>query len=229
LQQLQKLHSAQTNKNEEECVIYSIGSANSWGFEEEVFDKTNCRVETFDCTVDLKRIKIPARLEGRVRFHHICLSHSDYSYQGRKYVSWQTLHTITGLKTSPTFLKMDIEGYEFPVMISIVNSGVQLPLQIAMELHLERWEKGRGVFDRRVNSLELYSFASFLYRFGGYYLIDRNDNRNCPHCTELVLAKLDCRNFPLQRQYQQMFLNVSQQHHLFATAVDYSLKAPYYT
>jgi hypothetical protein len=133
-------HSAQTNKNEEKCVFYSIGSANSWGFEEEVLETTNCRV------------------------------------------------------------------HEFPVMISSVNSGLRLPLQIAMELHLEQWENDREVFDHRVNSLELYHL---LLRLNPLPL-QRVLKPHCPHCTKLVLTKLDCRNFPLQRQYQQMFLNVSQ-------------------
>jgi hypothetical protein len=36
---------------EEECVIYSIGSDDSWGFEEDMAKRTKCRIETFDCTV----------------------------------------------------------------------------------------------------------------------------------------------------------------------------------
>ena len=33
---------------------------------------------------------------------------------------------------------MDIEGFEYPVMQSIIDSGVALPLQISMEIHLRR-------------------------------------------------------------------------------------------
>ena len=28
--------------------------------------------------------------------------------------------------------------------------------------------------------------------FGGYYLVDRNDNPFCPLCTEVLLARLNC-------------------------------------
>jgi len=35
---------------------------------------------------------------------------------------------------------------------------------------------------------ELAAFADFLWRFGHYYLIDRNDNMACPACSELLLA-----------------------------------------
>ena len=29
-----------------------------------------------------------------------------------------------------------------------------------------------------------------MWRFGGYYLVDRNDNRFCSHCSELLLARV---------------------------------------
>ena len=34
------------------CVVVSLGSNGQWTFEEDIFARTGCRVEVFDCTVD---------------------------------------------------------------------------------------------------------------------------------------------------------------------------------
>lgn len=49
------------------CTIISIGSENKWEFETEMFARTPCRIETFDCTgVGLGWV-VPAALQSRVR------------------------------------------------------------------------------------------------------------------------------------------------------------------
>ncbi len=228
LQQLQQINQAATEQGRShECVIYSLGSGGTWGFEEEVLKKTNCRVETFDCTMH-KNYDAPPALRHRVRFHAICLSSSDYELNGRKFVSWPTLNKITGIANQPTFLKMDIEGYEFPVMKSIIDSGVMLPLQIAMEVHYERTIGGIIDF-RKANSLEVYSFANYLYKFGGYYLIDRHDNVACKHCTEVVFAKLNCENHPRPDNFREILLSSEGiEHDGFKKSLKQSLDAEYY-
>ena len=190
--------SIKTGNNE--CVIYSIGSNNQWGFEEAIFNRTNCIVETFDCTMD-KSIQPPAAIRSRVRLHPVCLSDSEYTTEnGRRYVTWERLHELTGLVKlgiSPTFLKIDVEGYEFPIMQSIIDSGKQLPLQIAMEMHYIRHEGGEIQYYRRVPSIEIYAFMNYLRKFGGYYILERRDHPICKSCVELLLAKLDCHNYAL--------------------------------
>eukprot|EP01040_Poterioochromonas_malhamensis_P013999 gene13999-15462_t len=228
LQQLQKINQAVSeNGKKPECVIYSIGSKGQWGFEESILAKTECRVETFDCTM-AKDYQLPAHLKGRVRFHPICLADSDYEIDDRRYVSWTTLNKITGVATQPSFLKMDIEGYEYPVLKSIVDSGVFLPLQIAVEIHIIRVTNGKWDL-RRANSLELYSFMNYLYKFGGYYLIDRHDNVLCKSCTEVVLAKLNCENFPRPDNYKEILMSSEDlQHAGFKNSLKDSLAAKYY-
>eukprot|EP01040_Poterioochromonas_malhamensis_P005459 gene5459-5859_t len=228
LQQLQKIDQVSTGESKNECVIYSIGSGGKWNFEEEIVQKTDCRVETFDCTVGAG-YKPPDHIKHRVRFHYLCLSDSDYELNGLKFVSWPTLNKITGVSKPPTFLKMDIEGYEFPVMKSIIDSGVMLPLQIAMEVHYIRVIGGKTE-DRRANSAELLAFANYLYKFGGYYLIDRHDNPFCKHCTEIVLAKLNCENYPRPSNYKELLLpSENKQEAKFEKTVRESLQAKYYS
>lgn len=228
LQQLQTLNQVNVaGEKNQDCVVYSIGSNNQWGFEEDIIAKTHCRIETFDCTIG-KDIQPPAKIRHRVRFHPVCLSDSDYVLDGRQYLSWTSLNKLTGITTSPTFIKMDIEGYEFPVLRSIIDAGNFLPLQIAVEIHYIRFENGKPDY-RLVNSLELYSFFNYLYKYGGYYLIDRNDNPYCKHCTEIVLAKLNCHNYPRPSNYQEILLSSDAvQTPLFTKELQSSFQKKYY-
>lgn len=114
-------------------------------------------------------------------------------------------------------------------MINIIDSGEKLPLQIAMEIHTQRMERGSYQPFYHVSSAELLAFMNYMHAFGGYYLIDRHDNG--PACSELLLAKLDCRNHPLDihgsgdKAYQ---LLRKQNHTLFADSIEYTLGAKYY-
>ncbi len=207
-----------------DCVVFSIGSNNQWMFEEAIINQTSCRVETFDCTMD-KQIKPPKHLRHRVRLHPLCLSDRQYTVEDREYVTWHQILEQVGLKTAPTFLKMDIEGYEFPVLKSIIDAGIQLPLQISMELHIVRHEFGVPQYTRRVSSMELHSFIQYVYEFGGYYLIDRHDNPYCRVCSEIVLAKMDCDNYPLTN-YDVLLKHSNKK---LKKALKQSLKSIYYS
>jgi hypothetical protein len=169
-----------------ECVIYSLGSNNQWGFEEAIIAKTTCRIETFDCTGKNKGWKVPKSIKHRVRFHELCIGGMVNNSQ---FISWTKLPSITGIIGPPTFLKMDVEGYEFPILREIIISGTHLPLQIALEIHTIRTENGER--DKFVASTaELISFIQFLRDIGGYYLIDRHNNGDSH--TEYLFARLNC-------------------------------------
>lgn len=223
-----------------ECVIYSLGCNNQWGFEDAIVTHTSCRVETFDCTVN-EDVVPPEHLQSRVRLHRVCLSDHDFILNGLLFLSWDTINILTGVQTAPTFLKMDIEGYEFPVLKSIVDSGKYLPHQIAVEIHtkrvefIKRWEmQGKGIDDFEddwVNSLELHSFFEFLHDFGGYYPIHRRDNEYCAHCTEILFAKLNCQNHPRPANYQEILLDGEHQllDSTYEAAVRSSLETRFYS
>ena len=55
------------------CVVMSLGSNGQWTFEEDIFARTGCRVEVFDCTVDPEKVTVPMHLRGRVRLHYHCI------------------------------------------------------------------------------------------------------------------------------------------------------------
>jgi len=199
----------QLKSDTSKCVVFSVGSNNQYGFETDVVKGTKCFVEIFDCTVDT--FSPPSSILSRVRTHKICLGRANEILDGLEFRTWDSLLQLTGLTTNPNFLKMDIEGYEYAVMQSILNSGKNIPLQIAMEIHHFKvfYVKGvRTVTD--VSSAEMVTWFENLRTVGGYYLIDRNDNRHCSRCTEVVLAKLNC--------YSESPLQLNREELMFTTA-----------
>ncbi|EKX52478.1 hypothetical protein GUITHDRAFT_133561 [Guillardia theta CCMP2712] len=202
-----------------DCVVISVGSHGEWGFEIGVFESTNCVVHTFDCNGNYS---VPPNLQSRVFFHKICLGPVDDG----DYRSWPSILKMLGYSRPPTFLKMDIEGWEYSVLTSIINTGYMLPHQIAVELH---WYTGgvggvywRGPLPTMMENAhrfymtkdyvaagympadkdpptysyktpgEIALFGAFLFLKGGYMIVDRKDNPDCKHCTELLLARLIC-------------------------------------
>lgn len=182
LQQLNNKVVTKEGKNEtKKCVVYSVGSNNQYGFEEAVFKRTQCFVEIFDCTIN-GTFTPPAYIRSRIRTHNVCLGSKTEVVKGRQFMNWTSLNALTGLNTNPDFLKMDIEGYEYSVLHSIIDSGEHFPLQIAMELHL----------NRNLYPAQLIAFMNYLRVFGGYYLVNRRDNELCGHCSEVMVTMLDC-------------------------------------
>ena len=136
---------------------------------------TSPHVHTFDCTGDFARFHKPGH--GRIHFHHICLSD--------KYVepnltcdksrgvcgAMMTLKEIQIMLNHSRidFLKMDIEGYEWPVFESwyamsaemgAPNEKWVLPMQIAAEIHYRTYVVFYDLF-RSVNIT-----PSVRHRFG---------------------------------------------------------------
>jgi len=197
------------------CTVYSIGSANRYGWEIDVANRTNCFIEIFDCTV--VKFDPPASLLSRIRTHKICLGDKDEVVGDKKFMNWFSLNKLTGIKGNPDFLKMDIEGFEYPVFQSIINSGVNYPLQIAFELHIgDVMHRGSVGFQgaRNVFLAETIAFMEYLRVFGGYYLVNRRDNDIVQHCTEIVVAKLRCKDHSTMDPKLKALRQFSQGHDL---------------
>jgi hypothetical protein len=129
--------------SESDCDMISIGSNDQWGFEQTLASQTHCKIHTFDCTISTPRNK--PDLES-VHFYSACISDHDQTIDGRSYVSYNSLLNLTGMKGPPNLLKMDVEGFEFDVLISLVTEVSKvavaggepvdmLPLQISVEIH----------------------------------------------------------------------------------------------
>ena len=175
------------------CVVISIGSKNIWTFEEGVVRQTKCYVHVFDCTLESSGgIHVPDALKHRVTGHNICIGSQDEVVGNRQFLSYGSLLKHAKVLGTPTFLKMDIEGYEWEVIPNIIeNFYPQLPLQVAFELHYGQDPALPLPWGHSWKTAgEIITFIDYLYRVGGYYIIDRHDNAACGYATELLMARV---------------------------------------
>ncbi len=90
------------------------------------------------------------------------------------------------------FLANTQEGYEYDVFEEILNSkDVNLPEQISFEIHYKTQMEGQDWFGRERTAGEMALFSLRLYE-AGYCMISREDNRFCPHCSELTVVHFQC-------------------------------------
>eukprot|EP00995_Heteronema_vittatum_P010746 NODE_626_length_1256_cov_285.195526_g453_i0.p1 GENE.NODE_626_length_1256_cov_285.195526_g453_i0~~NODE_626_length_1256_cov_285.195526_g453_i0.p1 ORF type:complete len:357 (-),score=81.14 NODE_626_length_1256_cov_285.195526_g453_i0:122-1192(-) len=173
------------------CVVISIGSADQWAFEEAIFHQTNCSVYTYDCT---GAFTVPVEIRSRVHFEPICIGAADATLGGKRFLTWNSLLSYSEINTSPSLLKMDVEGFEYEVLRAMLGStnDALLPVQIALELHYQSFATDTTWGFRGKTPGEIGAFMSFLFNKGGYMLADRHDNDDCPHCTEVLLVRAGC-------------------------------------
>ena len=194
-------------RKDEKCIIYSIGGNNKWEFEVALLQETPCEVHTFDCTGPVSRFQKPDH--DRLIFHHVCLGtrHEDAPPEcvgtekcGETWTLLEMQRSL-GHKNIDLF-KIDIEGFEWPLFESwpeLADSHspeVVLPYQILVEIHYQTQFanlRHPGV-NRRADfrfGRDMVNLQAHLLRMG-YVVVQRDDNRACPHCTELTLVRARC-------------------------------------
>lgn len=117
------------------CIIYSLGSAGDFSFEESVLAQTKyCKIYTFDCTLPDKEIH-SMRKDERLWFYPWCVSIKD-EYPSSNYFTIATI--MQKLKHQPgslALLKVDIEGFELGILSGWRSRDLYLPEQILLEQH----------------------------------------------------------------------------------------------
>jgi len=175
------------------CDLFSLGSNSQWSTEIAMHKTTPCRIHTFDCT---SKDSMPAAIRDRTTFYQICVSDTDRTTKsGRQFLSWPSLLKLTKVTAQPSFLKMDVGGFEYGVMRSILRSDASqfFPQQIAMEIHTEIGDNAGPVrwADRKKSGGELLAFMLMLYE-SGYRLTMVNWETECPHCIAVLFARIYC-------------------------------------
>ena len=183
------------------CIVYSIGGNNQWEFELDILKRTNCDVHTFDCTGALERFKVPEN--NRLHFHHICLgaNRSSGPLANGNGETW-TLADIQSHFSHKRvdLLKVDIEGWEWPIFDRDAPPDLNLPMQLLMEVHYCVRVQGRRnpFLECKVLHNHTLETASDMVRFqshllrNGYVVVNKDDNPHCAHCTELTLMRVRC-------------------------------------
>jgi hypothetical protein len=189
---------------ERQPFLVSIGSNDLWDFETAVLSTGKFkRVHVFDCTLggDGQPKRMPQSLANRVTFYPWCLAEKTYTAKsGRKYGNYTQLMALTKETSAPELLKMDIEGWEWEVLPSLLRTGVSrdiMPRQIAFELHVRTFPAAEKIappsFWRAKTPGEVTALMAMLFAHN-YVLIDRRDNAACPHCSEIVVADICTRD-----------------------------------
>ena len=188
------------------CTVYSIGGNNQWDFELDILEKTRCDVHTFDCTGPIERFTKPEN--DRLHFHHVCLGATSVNgslamnmpcTMGLCGDTW-TLDDMQSRLSHDRIdlLKIDIEGWEWPIFDRESIQDINLPMQLLMEVHYCHECKGKLAIESGVQHNENMETAIDMARFqarllmSGYVVINRDDNPACPHCTELTLLRIRC-------------------------------------
>lgn len=182
------------------CNVISIGSNDQWAFEEGMIKDTACTIYTFDCTIQHPKKKPNS---DQVQFYSVCItgdpSLRNSTINGRKFGTYFDLIEYVGLsqEQSITYLKIDVEGYEWDVFINMIREAKErnmmhlLPQQIQVELHYSTWMYDLPWAMRAVQTGELMSVFSMLFREGGYVTVFREK----PFSTmlmEVLLVKIYC-------------------------------------
>lgn len=124
------------------CVIYSFGIQNESSFEEQLLERTpNCVIWGYDYTVDTFGPQLlHSEAQGRAHFTRAGIAGNTDQSMHPPFVTIQDLMAING-HDHIDVLKMDIEGFEFEAMDSVIghfmDQGKEVPIgQFLVEIHL---------------------------------------------------------------------------------------------
>ena len=178
----------------EPCGMISIGSNGQWGFENEVSKSTECTIHTFDCTIN-----DPNKPENEaIHFYPYCISDVNKKVDGRQYMTYSKMLEATGMKSPPSLLKMDVEGFEYDVLQQMIieaeESGSKnlLPTQISVELHYTTRMYDLDWMTRYRQAGELTLFLGFMFRKGGYTIVHTKFNPPWDDPMEVLFVRAFC-------------------------------------
>ena len=144
-------------------------------------------MHTFDCTVKTEYVKIK---HPRINFHEICIGSRNRDVNNRKFRKWSYLMNMINLNQPPTVLKMDVEGFEHSIISDILKNEKFIPNSISLEIHYQTQMKELQWYGRFLTPYELSAWMDYIFTRGGFVLSDRNDNKFCSHCSEIVVTRI---------------------------------------
>lgn len=197
---------------EKRCWVLSIGCQNKWSFETDVYKRTPCNVQVFDCTGDFT---VPKEMRDRVFVHKYCVGPVNEVKDGVPYRTVESLIRIGSKEagfdkpTAPVLAKLDVEGWEIPALRTYLTETEQthgfrdakaltIPRQILLEMHSTSGTMYRGLHPSTRHKGGIYErpevlVAEFFRNLtrAGYELVYRADNPYCLTCSEVNLLHRD--------------------------------------
>lgn len=178
------------NDADTECNIFSIGSNDQWDFEIEVMEKLpHCRTHTFDCTLNKRGPKNKPKSDN-VLFYPYCVGTEKSELP---YLNYQKLWENTHTDRPPKILKMDIEGFEYDVLLSLLAAPKEIwPEQIMMEVHTQTRMVDVPWMLRARQAGEISLLFGTLFNVGGYIPVNVKYFKGCYSCMEILLVRALC-------------------------------------
>lgn len=170
----------------DQCVVYSFGNNGEWSFDEQI-ESYGCYVYVFDPSVWYWK----HHHSKKVLFYRVGIGEKDDERNERhwKIMSLTSLRQMLNhTNTIIDYLKMDIEGGEWPVLSRWLDDGDLLNVkQLAMEIHLENPESIPGKYNL-LQRLEASGFTRFFARENPYTTNSYLNKYNVtgPSCLELA-------------------------------------------
>ncbi|XP_069163955.1 uncharacterized protein [Procambarus clarkii] len=173
-----------------DCLVYSFGIERDFTFDDDMDQRFNCKVNAFDPTIKLQTHN---RSEN-VQFFDLGISNVSGTLEGtdKKVDRYTNIVKMLGHENVVIdYLKVDVEGYELPMFLDILNNTPNLlknVKQIGMEVHLK--EERNKHYWKMFQQLECLGFKVWFsemnpvrtmwYQVGG-------KTRSC--CYEIVWAR----------------------------------------
>lgn len=188
--------------SEASCWVLSLGCGGLFQFERHVVHKWNCSVALFDCTGSWS---VPDDLKQSVKFAPLCVAAPGDTRDNYKSLSQlmrigATAVGVAGESVPPVLVKLDVEGFEYPVLGDLLASTGReaLPRQLVVEFHLlapsvvgKPYEfHSNGYHKQRIRLVHALSMMGNLSN-AGYATVHRADNPTDDACSELTLVRRD--------------------------------------
>ena len=160
---------------------------------------SGCVTHTFDCTLKDNSPSHKPQSDD-VTFYPYCIGSNPNAQP--PYLTYERIwdaikvHATKRTKKSPpppTLLKMDIEGFEYDVIQSILSSDSSIwPEQIMMEVHWATRMVDLPWMPRTRTAAEIALFFGGLFNFGGYIVVHSRTFTGCEPCMEVLLVRAVC-------------------------------------
>ena len=148
---------------EQECIVYSFGSANNWVFEEGVLEMVpHCKVFTFDPTIGVDQAHPPQSITDRLEFRQ-------WGLAGKDEGNMKLLSTVMKELGHDhiDILKVDVEGWEFPAFFALDERNEWPSFgQLLIELHADAT---RGYVPSELSGVDPEDEAAMLFHIIGLF------------------------------------------------------------